>query len=177
MDDSPASWPEQLSRHLGQAIASARKAKGMSAVKLSEVTADIGMRVHRVAIPRIEKGEQVATVPELIALGIALEADWSLWLFEATEAADIGSTRSERIQLESARKEIQAELSSVTERIAATQFAIANPNTPQKVRRFREVDLDGYQALASSLREQLVAIESLIRINKLGRAANRDIDA
>ena len=70
----------------------------MSYVKLSEATERIGAPVHRVAIPRIEKGEQGITVPELIALGVALEADWSKWLDRATAGIDIAipGARSDR---------------------------------------------------------------------------------
>lgn len=86
-DWSRDDWPSVLSRNLGASIAAAREAKGMSAVKLSEAAAALGVSVHRVAIPRIEKGEQVVTVPELVALGMALEADWAEWLITATATA------------------------------------------------------------------------------------------
>jgi ribosome-binding protein aMBF1 (putative translation factor) len=67
------SWPAELVTRLGEVIAGARKARGMSRVKLAEAAEEIDVPVHRVAITRIEGGQQAVTVPELVALGVALD--------------------------------------------------------------------------------------------------------
>lgn len=164
-----------LVRYLGESIAAARKEKGMSAVKLSEATAAIGMGVHRVAIPRIEKGEQVVTVPELIALGIALDADWSLWLMDATESADIGDTRSARMQLEAAMQELEREIAAVTKQAeSASRDLQSQTAMPERIRKLREVDLAGYETLLNSLLSQRVFLQQEIRANRLGRRARSE---
>lgn len=73
MDDTAASdWLASMSKQIGTAIQKARGPAGLSAVKLAGRTADLGYPVHRVAISKIESGERVITVPELVVLAAAL---------------------------------------------------------------------------------------------------------
>lgn len=58
---------------VGAAIEAARKAAGMSAVELSALTAHYGVRLHRVAISKIEAGARDVTLPELAAIAGALD--------------------------------------------------------------------------------------------------------
>ncbi|GJO16736.1 hypothetical protein NJB1507_05110 [Mycobacterium marinum] len=111
MDDS-AGWPKQVAVRLGEAVKSARESRGISYVKLAEATELLGAPVHRVAIPRIEKGEQGVTVPELIALGVALEADWSKWLDRATAGIEmvIPGAKSDRAFLRKFIADLDEEL-------------------------------------------------------------------
>lgn len=51
-------WRDRFAKRLGVEIQATRKQRDMSAVKLSEVTAAIGVPLHRVAITRIEKGNR-----------------------------------------------------------------------------------------------------------------------
>ncbi|OBK85265.1 hypothetical protein A5649_02660 [Mycolicibacter heraklionensis] len=94
MDDFDA-WPAELAVRLGEAIRAARTARGMSAVKLAEATSRFGAGVHRVAIPRIEAGKQMASVAELISLGLALDSDWLGWLIRATNELPIPVRRDD----------------------------------------------------------------------------------
>lgn len=169
MDDIRADWPEELSRYLGEAIAAARTAKGMSAVRLSDETAALGMGVHRVAIPRIERGEQVVTVPELIALGMALEADWSRWLLDATEHADVRNSRGDLLRLEAALAELDHEIEAVTSQIAAARAALASTElkSHRHMREWRKANLESYEEILTSLHNQRGAVEELIRANRL----------
>lgn len=84
--DHNACLPD-LNRRLGEQIAAARKARRFSALKVAELAHGLGVTVHRVALSRIEKGEQAATVPQLIALAVVLDSDWLAWLAAALRIA------------------------------------------------------------------------------------------
>jgi len=172
MDDTEERWPTVLSRHLGALIATARKASGMSAVKLSDATARLGMSVHRVAIPRIERGEQVVTVPELIALGNALDADWAAWLIEAAEVANIASDRAERIKLASTLADVQTSIAVLTERMKFTRATLSDSGLSEAIRGLQETELSAYEEALESLHAQHDELTS-----KLGRAPRDVSDA
>lgn len=172
MDDTEEHWPTVLSRHLGASIAAARKASGMSAVKLSEATARTGMSVHRVAIPRIEKGEQVVTVPELIALGNALDADWAAWLIKAAEGAHIASDRAERIKLASTLAEVQTRIAVLTERMKNTRAALSDSGLSEAIRELQKTELSAYEEALESLHAQHDELNA-----KLGRVPRDVSDA
>ncbi|CAM3224277.1 helix-turn-helix domain-containing protein [Tsukamurella hominis] len=58
---------------VGQAITVRRERLGLSAVKVSERTRELGTPVHRVALGKIEAGTRDATLPELAAIAVALD--------------------------------------------------------------------------------------------------------
>ncbi|MDL9944269.1 helix-turn-helix transcriptional regulator [Gordonia sp. ABSL11-1] len=61
-----------LALAMGAAIRATREAQSLSAVKLSALTEEVGHRIHRVAIGKMEEGEREPTVTELIVLARAL---------------------------------------------------------------------------------------------------------
>lgn len=96
-DTENEAWSLQLAKRLGTEIQSARRDRGVTAVKLAGAMTDsLGVPMHRMSITRIEKGEQAVSVVELVALAIALEADWARWMENATAGLDIPGARSDR---------------------------------------------------------------------------------
>lgn len=169
MGDSEVGWTVTVAEHLGKSIAAARAAKRMSAIKLSEATAALGMSVHRVAIPRIEQGKQDVTVPELIALGIALDSDATVWLIEATEHADIGAASNERMRLEATLLEAQLQTDMVNSRIETLRQMILTTSLPTEVKALKEDEISAWLNVAGTLAEQQSRLNQAIRRSKLGR--------
>lgn len=110
MDDI---WTAELLRELGKQIAASRNAHEISRVKLAELTTDIGAPLHRVALSRVESGEQELTISQLVALGVALNSDWVGWLIRAVGRLSIDGDLAERAALRSAL----ADLNDALERL------------------------------------------------------------
>lgn len=157
-------WPSELAKRLGDSISEARKARDMTAVKLAEETESIGVPIHRVAITRIEKGEQVITVPELITLGVALDTDWTRWLIKAAEGLSIKGERR--------REELRAMLADLSQQVSGLEFYVdraremhGRSSTPELLRQKIEGQIDRYLEMIASLHsDQLVILELLNEI-------------
>lgn len=61
-------WSEVI----GGAIQGARKRAGLRITPLAEKTKELGAPVHRVSLPKLERGERDITVTELVGLAAAL---------------------------------------------------------------------------------------------------------
>nr|WP_156770662.1 hypothetical protein [Mycobacterium gordonae] len=125
----------------------------MSYVRLADATEKIGAPVHRVAIPRIEKGEQGVTLPELIALGVALEADWSKWLDRATAGVDIPGARSDRAVLRMLIAEVEEKLETQRHNLFQAEEGPKRLNMPDQYRARLAEEAERYRALIESLEE------------------------
>ncbi|BCP02032.1 hypothetical protein MINTM018_48010 [Mycobacterium intracellulare] len=154
MDDS-RSWPQEVAQRVGEAVRAAREGRNMSYVRLAEATEKIGAPVHRVAIPRIEKGEQGVTLPELIALGVALEADWSKWLDRATAGVDIPGARSDRAVLRMLIAEVEEKLETQRHNLLQAEEGPQRLNVPERYRERLSAEAEGYRQLIKSLEEAL----------------------
>jgi transcriptional regulator with XRE-family HTH domain len=150
MDDS-RSWQQEVAERVGAAVRSAREERGMSYVRLAEATEKVGAPVHRVAIPRIEKGEQGVTLPELIALGVALEADWSKWLDRATAGVDIPGARSDRAVLRMLIAEVEEKLEIQRHNLFQAEEGPKHLNMPEKYRERLIDEVQRYRELIGSL--------------------------
>jgi transcriptional regulator with XRE-family HTH domain len=84
--DKQIDWPAQLSRQIAAAISATRTARGMSILRLANRTGELGYPVNRIAITRIESGDRVVTVAELIVLAAALGTTPMALLFTDTDA-------------------------------------------------------------------------------------------
>jgi transcriptional regulator with XRE-family HTH domain len=84
--DNPTGWPAQLTGQIAAAISATRAAQGMSVLRLAGRTGELGYPMHRTAIAKIESGDRVVTVAELIALAAALGTTPMALLFADTEA-------------------------------------------------------------------------------------------
>ncbi|WP_163713120.1 helix-turn-helix domain-containing protein [Mycobacterium timonense] len=154
MDDSQG-WPREVAERVGEAVRSAREERGMSYVRLAEATEKIGAPVHRVAIPRIEKGEQGVTLPELIALGVALEADWSKWLDRATAGVDIPGARSDRAVLRMLIAEVEEKLQTQRHNLFQAEEGPKRLNVPDQYRERLAEEAEHYRELIKSLEDAL----------------------
>lgn len=152
MDDS-GGWPREVAERVGESVRSAREERGMSYVRLAEATERIGASVHRVAIPRIEKGEQGVTLPELIALGVALEADWSKWLDRATAGVDIPGARSDRAVLRMLIAEVEESLEAQRHNLFQAEEGPKRLNMPERYREQLVDEARRYRELIGSLEE------------------------
>lgn len=68
-------------KQLGSAIAAARKAAALTASAVAELTGDLGVPIHRVALSKIEDGDRVPTVDELLVIAVALNTSPAALLF------------------------------------------------------------------------------------------------
>lgn len=150
MDDRRA-WPDEVAARVGESVKSAREERGMSYVRLAEATEKIGAPVHRVAIPRIERGEQGVTLPELIALGVALEADWSKWLDRATAGVDIPGARSDRAILRMLIAEVEEKLETQRHNLFQAEEGAKRLNMPDRYRERLVDEAHRYRELIESL--------------------------
>ncbi|WP_460358978.1 hypothetical protein [Mycobacterium sp. ZZG] len=155
-------WSSALLRRLGELIASDRKEKGVSAVKLAEATAQLGAPIHRAAIPRIEKGEQAVTVPELLALGIALDSDASWWLIRAAEGLDVTGERDEHIDWRATLVEVMDQIITLEQQLRQLDSGLENLRMPQSVREHRQADRQRYIQMIESLQEQRETLLELL---------------
>ena len=170
MPDNAADWPALLIRYLGEAISDARKAKKLSAIGLSEETAVAGLRVHRVAIPRIERGEQVVTVPELISLAIALDASWSSWLSDAAERAHVGEASGEQVKLERVLQALTEEVVSTAERISFISALLApESGLPETIRDLLRAEVAEHVETLKAMNGQQEALQKEIERIKSSR--------
>lgn len=154
MSDSQG-WPKEVAARVGEAVRSAREERGISYVRLAEATERIGAPVHRVAIPRIEKGEQGVTLPELIALGVALEADWSKWLDRATAGVDIPGARSDRAVLRMLIAEVEEKLETQRHNLFQAEEGVKRLNVPERYRERLVDEAQRYRELIESLEAAL----------------------
>ena len=87
MGDKQTDWPAQLSHQIAAAISATRTARGMSILRLANRTEELGCPVNRIAITRMEAGDRMVTVSELIALAAALGTTPIALLFPDAGAA------------------------------------------------------------------------------------------
>jgi transcriptional regulator with XRE-family HTH domain len=162
MDDNSTPWPEELTTRLGELVAAARNARGMSAVKLAEATDQIGVPIHRVAITRIEKGEQVVTVLELIALGAALDADWTGWLIKAAEGLPITSEPDQRADLRIVLADVNEQLATLQRNLFQAVEGPQRLNMPDALRQKMAQDAERYQDMIFELQKNKEMILRLL---------------
>lgn len=86
MGDKQTDWPAQLTQQVAAAIWATRTARGMSILRLANRTEELGCPVNRIAITRMESGDRMVTVSELIALAAALGTTPMALLFANAEA-------------------------------------------------------------------------------------------
>ena len=165
VDDNAEGWAAELMTRLGEAIATARKSRGMSAVKLAEATEQIGVPLHRVAITRIEAGKQVVTVPELVALGVALDADWTGWLIKAADRLPIPSERADRVGLRAALADINERLDTLQHNLIQVEEGPKYLGMPDAYKESLADDAKRYREMIKSLesrRETLLHILQML---------------
>ncbi|WP_163720912.1 helix-turn-helix domain-containing protein [Mycolicibacterium psychrotolerans] len=144
-------WRDRFAKRLGVEIQATRKQRDMSAVKLSEVTAAIGVPLHRVAITRIEKGEQDVTAVELVALAVALDTDWAQWLSRATDGLEVAGTRSDRAVLRMLIDEVNEQLDTQRHNLFQAEQGPQQLNIPDRYRERLLEDAQRYRDLIKSL--------------------------
>ncbi|BDE01475.1 helix-turn-helix domain-containing protein [Mycolicibacterium fortuitum] len=161
MDDRNP-WVEALQTELGKIISEARTGQKMSAVKLSEATAQLGVPIHRIAITRIEKGEQSPTVPEMVALAVALKEDWIGWLIRATNGIDVGGVLHAYSDWRTSLTDIGEQLTTAKRNLQQVDWAIKNLRMPDRLRQQREADRQRYEETVTSLRQQYAEFVRLL---------------
>lgn len=159
MDDTSApDWPAELAKKLGKLIHDARKARGMTAVGLAEEAERIGVPIHRVAITRIEKGEQSIAVPELIALGVALETDWAWWLIRAADGLSINGEPDQRADLRAILADTTAQIDVMQQQLSQAVEAPNHYDLPEALRQKLEADAASYREIVASLQDNRALI-------------------
>jgi hypothetical protein len=161
VSDTEADWPIKLMKQLGEAIADARRTRELSAVKVSELTEALGVPIHRVAISRIEKGEQAVTVPELVALATALQTDWSGWILDATKGLNIEHERDARVDLRAALSSLDQQLESLSS-VAALDEQSLILRIPASLEDSRAARLERMRELIASTQKQREGIALLL---------------
>jgi transcriptional regulator with XRE-family HTH domain len=152
VDDTDAKdWQRELAVNLGAEIAEARHAQRMSAVKLAATLDTLGLPTHRVAIARIEKGDQVVTVPMLIALAAILGGDWKAWLSNAAGKVSIEAEPSADLRVQLA--EVNAELQRFEGALVQAEEGPRRLDLPDVLRTRLETDTDRYRSMIKTLRE------------------------
>ncbi|GFG81651.1 helix-turn-helix domain-containing protein [Mycobacterium paragordonae] len=152
MDDTDdVSWPALLAQRLGELIYAARKARNMTAVKLAEEAEKIGVPIHRVAITRIERGEQSVAVPELIALGVALDTDWTWWLIKAADGLSIKGESGRRDDLRAILADTNAQIAAMWENLRQAIEAPKHYDLPDALREKLQEDAESYRGMLASL--------------------------
>jgi hypothetical protein len=134
----------------------------MSAVKLAEATGQIGAPLHRVAITRIEAGQQVVTVPELVALGVALEADWMGWLIKAADGLSIAGERDERAGLRAELADINDQLDTVQHNLIQVQEGPKHLQMPEQYRQHLADEAERYREMIKSLESRREVILAML---------------
>jgi transcriptional regulator with XRE-family HTH domain len=162
VDDSHR-WPKLLTDRLGATIAAVRKAQKMPASRLSDACAQLGITVHRVAIPRIEQGEQVPTVLEVMAIATALDADWSAWLIKAAEGLPVGGERGQRADLRVVLADINSQLDSVRRSLFQAEQGLRHLNMPDGLRVKLGEDVERYRSMIKNLEEHRYSIIGMLR--------------
>lgn len=162
MDDTPPVWPTEIAIRLGELIAKARGKRNMTAVKLAEETERVGVPIHRVAITRIEKGEQVVTVPELIALGVALDTDWTRWLIKAAEGISIKGERQRREQLRGMLANLRQQIAGLEANMDQARAMYLRDSMPEEMRETLDIDLNEYERMIGSLEGHQLTILRLL---------------
>jgi transcriptional regulator with XRE-family HTH domain len=162
VDDSSPAWHEQVAQRLGQSIAAARKGRGMSAVKVAEMTGWFGAPIHRLAVPKIERGDQVVTVTELIALGEALETDWQGWLSDATEGLQIKGDQSEEVDFRVILEDVDRQIESTRRSLLQAEQGPKHFDMPEPLRDRMISDAQRYREMLGSLQSQRKMIVALI---------------
>lgn len=158
VDDTPVAWPTELAKRLGKSIAAARKAKGLSASKLAETTAFLGAPVHRMAIPKIERGEQVVSVTELVALAVALDSKWDVWLAEAVDRLPI----EERVTYRSLLADIGRQIDTQRAGLFQAEEGLKHFDMPDGLRDRITANVQRYRDTLDSLLSQRKMIESML---------------
>ena len=160
--DDTTDWPAELMTRLGEAIADVRKSRGMSAVRLAEAMEEIGVPVHRVAIARMEAGKQVITVPELMALGAALNADWTGWLINAANGLPIPSERSERAGLRAALADLSDQLDTLQHNLIQAREGPKHLSMPDVLKEKYADDAKRYREMIKSLESRREVILKML---------------
>lgn len=74
INETARSWQSDLAKRFGEAVASHRKIRNLTAAELAERTKEFGLPVHRVAISKIETNSRAGKVDlsEVVVLALAL---------------------------------------------------------------------------------------------------------
>src|SRR5690349_5074985 len=82
IDEISKAWELDLSRRVGAAVMSRRKALGLTAVQLADRTRELGCPITRVAITKIETNKRAGKldISEILVLAVALEIPPALLL-------------------------------------------------------------------------------------------------
>ncbi|OMC02101.1 helix-turn-helix domain-containing protein [Mycolicibacterium fortuitum] len=83
IDDDARAWELAMTQRIGEAVTARRKALGLTAQKLEELTRNLGYPITRVAVSKIENNTRSAKfdVAELLILAAALDIPPMLLLF------------------------------------------------------------------------------------------------
>lgn len=160
--DNSQAWARELAVRLGRSIAAARKAQGMSASKLAETTAWLGAPVHRIAVPRIERGDQIVSVTELVALGVALKTNWVAWLRDASEGLDVEGVHEEAVDLHVVLADLDRQLEGLRHSLRQAEEGPRQLNMPEALRERMIADAARYREMVDSLLSQRKMIESML---------------
>jgi transcriptional regulator with XRE-family HTH domain len=158
VDNTPVGWPTELAKRLGRSIATARKAKGLSASKLAEATAFLGAPVNRIAIPKIERGEQVVSVTELVALAVALDSKWDAWLTEAVDRLPI----EERVHYRALLSDIDRQIDTQRRNLFQAEEGLKHFDMPDDLRERIAANVQRYRETLESLESQRKMIVSML---------------
>ncbi|MCV7316311.1 helix-turn-helix transcriptional regulator [Mycolicibacillus parakoreensis] len=163
-DSNVELWPSELSLRLGEQIEKARRDRGMSAVKLAEATNAAGVGIHRVAITRIERGEQAVTVPELVSLGKALNADWVDWLVAAADGVPhlVGKHDPARVDLRAMLITVEEQLETMRHSLFQAEEGPKKLRMPDAFKERLAADAERYRASIASLEDQRNTLREML---------------
>lgn len=100
MENIADAWHRTTARRIGEAVASRRKERGLTAQQLAERCRELGAPIHRTTITKIENGRPRFDLGEFLILAAALDIPPALLLFpgypdelphEALPGADVDS--------------------------------------------------------------------------------------
>lgn len=155
MDDTARNWASAFASRVGEQIAEARSAAGMTAVELAASTERLGVPIHRVAVSRIEKGTQVPSITELVALGMALDGDWLGWLVRAANESPIQVRRRDNVAYyKRLLAEVDEELETVQHNLFQAEKAPIHFDMSIELQKKITADAERYRATIDSLRER-----------------------
>jgi hypothetical protein len=101
-------------------------------------------------------------VPELVALGVALDADWTGWLIKAADGLPIAGERDERAGLRAALADINGELETLQHNLLQAEEGPKHLSMPDVLKEKYAGDAKRYREMIKSLESRRELILTLL---------------
>ena len=90
-------------------------------------------------------------MPELVALGVALDADWTGWLIKAADGLAIAGERDERAGLRAALADVNNQLDTLQHNLLQAEEGPKFLQMPDQYRQHLAEEVERYRQLIESL--------------------------